>query len=479
MTFFKNCLFLLSLILYLACTSLDAAQQPDPDTTMSKDVKTSNVTPAPKPASPKPNALQNPKNVSSMLVQRTQQAVNPMKFKQQSMDWLYNRHPICTHTLDHDESPITTLQIIDSKHIATGNADGIVRIWNLQTNREVACATPDKSAISALASMPPYLIIGTQSGKLMLLNIKTGASTELLTYYNSINAILPLPNTNQFLVAINIVDPIEKYVNTQENDIKQAFATRGTIMPSSLSVEAEKCFMQFYPCTLWDLEKKQPFLVNFNKNNDNNDVIALDRIKSVTHFSLAHNGKILAKGAESKLYLLERYSHHGLRAIDISLTPKGPLKPKDLLCLDGSSFQQQQNPWLKMEDLFPLYSWTLNNFVFIQMALMPNAYAIGLHAIIDEFFPCQLSIFRLQSRTLARSFTSNPKFIVTWVCSNEVGCNITTLTIFPDGRIATGDCKGRICVWEFQIPDPEQQPARAMTGAATAAAASATAAINS
>jgi len=490
------------------------------------DVKTPSLTNKktnPKPAFLKRRDLKNPKNVSRMLVQRTQQVVNPVKFKNQSLAWLYKHgKPVCTHTLDNkDESPINTLQILNPKEIACGNDDGAVQIlnpkeiacgnddgavyiWNLQTKQAfLAYTTSDKSAVTALASIKHYVIIGTESGKLVLLNLKTGTTTELQTYFGCINSILPV-NCNQFVVGTDIKDlsALREQLKSLSIDSRHALESFyfgfNPLHLLALSAEAKQFFMKWHTYSLWvfDTEIPTQSLVNHDKAGD---VLHSSWIlHRVNDLSLAHNGKILAAGDHFADFL--KFDSEGVlrpEGTKITLSTKYncdvtylELKPCQILghCqlndyakgFDQLRIIHMINPDKSM--IFESVTFIFENKLFnSQIALAPNGYLVCLYTPNPNSFEYKISIVDLAMRKLRTKLyykrESDVVPIQTWTCSNEAAREITDLAIFPDGRIATGDDEGRICVWEFQPEDPtDQQPARAMTGSATAAAVSVAAA---
>jgi len=386
---------------------------------------------------------------------------------------LYQRgRPVCTHTLDNnDGSPITALHVINSNYVATGNANGVVRVWNLQNGFKCFdYTTYDKSAVTALASMRSYLIIGTKTGKLISLNRTTGVAKELFTYFGCINSIFPIDD-KQFVVGTHYIGP------DLCNAVKlkwYGFCAYKETQLSSLSAIDTQFLMKLYPCSLWNLETSTQSLINFN---DDKDVVVCNHLASVSQLSRSHNG-ILAKIGNYP-YLLKWDSENGMKGARVwaynGNTQDAYLewKPNQLIIIMTSRENMAPSRYPACPDKLKLYynlddarPWVHCRMVDIGtplvdsgIALAPNGYLVILYRPKQyskqnsKSFEHKISIVNLENQKPDRDtkvLTAIP--LHTWTCLNEEGRWITSFAVSPDGRIVTVDNKGRTCVWEFQVP---------------------------
>jgi len=377
----------------------------------------------PKPVILKRKALKNPNNVSRMLVQRTEQAINPIKFQ----DWNAKKYgnivthgkPVCTHVLDDkndkDEVSIWCMTTLDTE-IITGDNNGRVKLWNPITKKVTDLAsTQDNYPIACMAKNSTYVVIGSASSEVIIWNLSKKQHQTIFTSEGVTNSIVHL--SDHFF-----------YLQPSFGTTKQIIldAKHGTlcVLPFSLGNSFSKglddsfislmpgkaCIRQRFDLTKLDL--KEP---------------TVGIKKDITGFAFP--------------YFI--YTHSGNNQI-IEFA-----KNQFVYCWmpasgDVTGYLYTYNATTKKD--LPIHFKDGNNISlrghFFGLHLVPNGYLVMIYkpdTLLTQDY--RIAIIDMKKLTCVNSW--------------RIDSDVCSSAIFSDGRIVTGDSKGQICIWELQAPSPQ------------------------
>ena len=166
------------------------------------------------------------------------------------------KHGVCsTKVLKGHDNGIMAVQLLDNI-LATGSYDKTIKIWNLDTGKEIRTLTGHTGGIRCLQFDDSKLISGSMDGTMKLWNWRTGAC--LATYTGHTDYVIGLHFDSDILVS-GSADHTAKVWNFQD---KSVFTLRGhDDWVNSVRIDSESRTVftasDDFTVKLWDLDTKQ------------------------------------------------------------------------------------------------------------------------------------------------------------------------------------------------------------------------------